>query len=104
MSHGHKKVHSVPLGYIFGLKILAYLYIVVICSFCTKYQTRNLVQTERSVNFEIFLVSSNQPKNQQNFCPYFFDMTSFLRIGQNYLQKFRWFFGRFEDTKMTFRN
>ena len=37
-------------------------------------------------------------------CPYFFDFTSFKRLGQKSLQKFRWFFGRFEDTKRTFRN
>ena len=36
--------------------------------------------------------------------PYFFDLTSFKRLGQKSLQKFHWFFGRFEDTKMIFQN
>ena len=31
-------------------------------------------------------------------------MTSFKRLGQKSLQKFSWFFGRFGDTKRTFRN
>ena len=31
-------------------------------------------------------------------CRYFFDSTYFWRLGQ------KWFFGRFEDTKMSFRN
>ena len=37
-------------------------------------------------------------------CPYFLDLTSFKRLGQKSLQNYCWFFGRFEDTKRTFRN
>jgi hypothetical protein len=37
-------------------------------------------------------------------CPYFFDLTSFLRPGWKSWKKFHWFFGRFEDTKRTFKN
>ena len=33
-----------------------------------------------------------------------FDSTTFKTLGQNSLQTFCWFFGRFEDTKRTFRN
>ena len=36
-------------------------------------------------------------------CPYFFDLTSFKMLGQKFLQKFRSFYGRFGDTKRTFR-
>ena len=35
---------------------------------------------------------------------YFFNLTSFQRLGQKSLQKNCWFFGPFEDTKRTFRN
>ena len=35
---------------------------------------------------------------------YFFDLTSFQRLEQKSLQKFRCFFGRFEGTKRTFWN
>ena len=38
-------------------------------------------------------------------CPYFFfDLTSFKRLGQKPLQTFHWYFGQFEDTKRKFRN
>ena len=30
---------------------------------------------------------------------FFFDLTSFKRLGQKSLKKFRWFFGRNDDTK-----
>ena len=42
--------------------------------------------------------------NQGYKAPIFFNLTSFKRLGQIFLQKFRWFLGRFEDTKRTFRN
>ena len=35
---------------------------------------------------------------------YFFDLISYSRLGQKSLQKFRWFFGQFEDTKKKSRN
>ena len=37
-------------------------------------------------------------------CPYFFTLTSFKRLGQKSLQKFRWFFRRFEDIKSNYWN
>ena len=37
-------------------------------------------------------------------CLYFVDLTSFKRLGQKSLKRFRWFFGRKDDTKKTFWN
>ena len=39
-----------------------------------------------------------------NEMPLFFWFNLFLEVRRESLQKFRWFFGRFEDTKRTFRN
>ena len=36
------------------------------------------------------------------FLDHFFDLTSFWRLGQKFLQKFHCFFGLFEDTKNIF--
>ena len=74
--------------------------------FCRLLKSEKLTLISLKCPFDVF----KSPKKTRLFSrisalaskTYFFDLTSFQRLGQKSWKKFRLFFGRFEETKRTF--